>query len=65
MQQRLRGSRRPEHLVSTSWGAKQSVRFNRADVMFSQAFLQVVAKSNETIRFDASAKRLELRKEQQ
>eukprot|EP00974_Lingulodinium_polyedra_P104644 10131710-Lingulodinium_polyedra.AAC.1 len=33
--------------------------------MFGQAFLQAVSKSNETIRFDISAKRLELQREQQ
>eukprot|EP00974_Lingulodinium_polyedra_P029827 2872785-Lingulodinium_polyedra.AAC.1 len=45
-----------------SW-ARQRERFNRADMMFRQALFQVVAKSNETIRFDISAKRLEFRKE--
>eukprot|EP00974_Lingulodinium_polyedra_P048404 4648898-Lingulodinium_polyedra.AAC.1 len=30
-------------------GMWQNERFNRADVMLSQAFFQVVAKSNETV----------------
>eukprot|EP00974_Lingulodinium_polyedra_P107522 10406179-Lingulodinium_polyedra.AAC.1 len=42
---------------------KESERFARADVVLGQALLAVVNKSNETIRYDIGATRLEVRKD--
>eukprot|EP00974_Lingulodinium_polyedra_P028546 2750558-Lingulodinium_polyedra.AAC.1 len=47
-----------------SFVKNESERFARAYVMFGRVFLAVVNKSNETIRFDGGAKRLEIRKNQ-
>eukprot|EP00974_Lingulodinium_polyedra_P049829 4792639-Lingulodinium_polyedra.AAC.1 len=54
-----------EETRTSSFGepaVNRAERFKRADAMLAQAFWQVANKSNETVRFDISAKRIEIRR---